>query len=350
MDWMNMANSIGIIGGGQLGKMLAEAAKRLENPPQVAIYDVSTDACAKDVCDSFTCGLFDDKKAIKEFAKDVAIITYEFENIDPEVVASLEHAVQGSQALGILQNRVLEKAFINSLPGLQCVPYKEVDEDFTFAYPYIVKSATLGYDGKGQYVIRDEKDLHHIKVGMIAETYLDNITEYSIIIARNLNGEVTHYPVVENVHVNQILDTSKFASIDPKYEQRMFEKAKIIAQALNYYGVLTVEFFLNGDQLYVNEVAPRVHNSGHITLDGANVSQFDLHLYSLLGREYPTIEIDRSWCMVNVLGQHYERVKNNTIPGKFYDYGKNSTQHNRKVGHINGLLKDLNRLKEARIR
>ncbi len=345
-----MNNSIGIIGGGQLGKMLAQAAKLLKDPISVAIYDSSIDACAKSECDSFTCGAFDDEKAIQKFAQGVDLVTYEFENISPDVVKTLTQAVQGSTALRILQNRIKEKMFINSLPLIKCVPYKEVQEGFTFPYPYIVKTATLGYDGKGQYIIRGDQDLHHVKVGMIGETFLEDIKEYSMIIARNINGDITHYPVLENIHVDQILDTSNFASIGTQYEHMMFEKAKIIAQTLDYYGVLTVEFFLSNNQLYVNEVAPRVHNSGHITLDAANVSQFDLHLYSLLGIEYPNIEVDTSWCMVNVLGQHYQAVKTKNIPGRCYDYGKNSTQHNRKVGHINGLLKDITILKEARNR
>ncbi len=345
-----MINSLGILGGGQLGKMIAEAAKCLDPPLTVAIYDASPQACGKSVCDSFTCGAFDDAKAIEEFAQGVDIITYEFENIFPDVVEPLPQAIQGALALRILQNRSLEKEFINSLDGLKSVPYKEVNEDFSFPYPYIVKTTTLGYDGKGQYVIRDESDLHRVKVGMVAETYLEEIREYSLIIARNINGEITHYPPIENVHINQILDTSTFASLDHSLEQKMVEKAEMIATKLDYIGVLAVEYFLCDNHLYVNEVAPRVHNSGHLTMDASNVSQFDLHLYSLLGKSFPKIEVDTRWCMVNVLGQHYEGVKKGPIPGKFYDYGKKSTQHNRKVGHVNGYLNDLHAIQEARNR
>lgn len=347
---VNMSPSIGILGGGQLGKMLAQAAMQLTSVPHISIYDPNFHSCAKEISNSFTCGSFSNGKAIMKFAQEVDIITYEFENIPVSVVEPLHNAIQGSKALQILQHRIKEKEFINSLPGIQCVPYKEVTDGFTYDFPYIVKSTTLGYDGKGQHLIQSESDLHHVEIGMTAESYLHPITEYSLIIARNINGEITHYPPLLNEHVNQILESSTFAHIDKDLEEMMFIKAKQIAVDLNYYGVLTVEFFLHNRQLYVNEVAPRVHNSGHITLDAANVSQFDLHLYSLLGLKYPNIEIDSSWCMVNVLGQHYKGIKTHPPVGKFYDYGKNSIQHNRKVGHINGLLKDITLIKEARNR
>ena len=345
-----MMPSIGIIGGGQLGKMLIHAAKKIDQSMQVAIYDASLDACAREESDSFTFGSFEDEKLLQHFAQSVDIVTYEFENISPDVVATLPNALQGSKALKVLQNRILEKEFINSLPGIKSIPYTVVEKNFMYPFPFIVKTTTLGYDGKGQHIIRGDEDLHHVHLHMIAETYLENLKEYSMIIARNKNGKLTHYPTFENVHVNQILDTTNFANIDKNLEEQMFHKAKEIAQALDYYGVLTVEFFYADNQLYVNEVAPRVHNSGHITLDAANVSQFDLHIYSLIGMEYPQIEVDRSWCMVNVLGQHYNAIKKSSIPGIFYDYRKNSTQYNRKVGHINGLLKNREQLKEVRNR
>lgn len=328
---------------------IAQAARKLPFQVEIAIYDASEQACARTAGDSFYCGAFDDEQAIRSFAADVDIVTYEFENISPTVVGHLDNALQGSTALRTLQNRYLEKEFINSLPGIPCVPYALVTENFSFDMPFVAKTAELGYDGKGQYIITNYEDLAYVKKGMIAERFLPDITEYSIIIARNINGTHTHYPVFENVHVNQILDTTRYGSIPAELEKLMYDKAILIAESLNYYGVLAVEFFLSDHSLYVNEVAPRVHNSGHITLDSANVSQFDLHLYSLFGIDFPPIEVDRSWCMVNVLGQHYEAVKKRSIAGKFYDYGKKSTQENRKVGHINGKLQDLELLKEVRL-
>lgn len=339
---------LGILGGGQLGKMLAQAARKIDLPIEVSIYDASDYACARDEADSFHRGSFDDMKAIQRFAKDLDLVTYEFENIAVDVVASLPNAIQGAEALRILQNRLLEKEFVDSLPGIPCVPHAQVGPGFSMEFPYMVKTAQFGYDGKGQYLINDENDLVHVKPSMVAERYLSNLTEYSMVIARNVDGTTTHFPAFENVHVNQILDTTRFADITDDMEQQLFEKAKSIAQALDYIGVLTVEYFFAEGELYVNEVAPRVHNSGHITLDAANISQFDLHLYSLLGIPFPEITIDPDWCMVNVLGQHYTAVKSKPLPGIFYDYGKHSTTPNRKVGHLNGRLQDLDLLKKAR--
>ncbi len=340
---------LGIIGGGQLGKMIGEAAHALPFPVSVSVYDASPQACARIAADRFICGAFDDSSSVKQFADGLDIVTYEFENISPEVVKTLDNAVQGSEALRILQNRAEEKAFITSLGTIPCVPYALVsDSNFAFPFPYIVKTRTLGYDGKGQALIRSEGDLSLVKPGMVAETYLEDLTEYSLILARSVSGRVTHYPPIRNVHINQILDTSEFAQVDADTEQRMLETGIAIAEALQYCGVLTVEFFCSDGVLYVNEVAPRVHNSGHITLDGASVSQFTLHLHALFDLDFPPVTVDRSWCMVNILGQHYENIRNSELPGYFYDYGKNSTQHNRKVGHINGPIHLKETLREAR--
>ena len=347
---MSRKTKIGILGGGQLGLMLARAAERLPFPVEISIYDRLPEACARTESHSFHCGDFDDVHAIQQFAKDLDVITYEFENISPSVVEILPNVPQGTRALRTLQNRLSEKKFINSLPGIPTVPYTEVTSDFSFDYPYIVKTAQFGYDGKGQHIVHGTQDLKYAEKGMIAEQYLPGITEYSLIIARNIHGEIAHFPIFENVHRNHILDTTWFASVSQELESQMIEKAQAIIRTLDYYGVLTVEFFLSGQNLYVNEVAPRVHNSGHITLNAANVSQFDLHIYSLLGMNFPKIIVDTTWCMVNVLGQHYESVTMNHFPGTFYDYGKNSTVKNRKVGHINGKLSDIERLKEVRNR
>lgn len=340
---------IGILGGGQLGKMIAQAARRLPFPVEIAIYDASPTACARTESDSFSVGSFHDAQSMLTFASGHDIVTYEFENIDPDIVTRMSNVPQGASALGILQNRLKEKEFINSLPGVQCVPYTLVEDQCPFDYPYIVKPISLGYDGKGQHVIADERDERYLKEGMVAEQYLSDVTEYSIIIARNIQGEIIGYPTFENSHVNQILDTTRFAQIDTIWEDAMRKKAISIAEALDYCGVLTVEFFFSNDRLYVNEVAPRVHNSGHVTLDAVQASQFDLHLFGLLGLPFPELEVDPSWCMVNVLGQHYRRVCDRDLPGHFYDYGKQSTKSNRKVGHINGRLCDLELLKRARI-
>ena len=340
---------LGIIGGGQLGHMITEAAHDLPFPVSVSVYDASPEACARTVADRFFCGPFDDLAGVKNFAAGLDIVTYEFENIPPEVVEALPNAIQGAEALRILQNRAYEKAFINSLGGIQCVPYALVDdENFSFPFPYIVKTRTMGYDGKGQELIRGEEDRIKVKPGMIAERYLEDITEYSLILARSVSGTITHYPPLRNVHLNQILDTSEFAHIEEEKEQQMLEKGIAIAEALQYCGVLTIEFFCSDGVLYVNEVAPRVHNSGHITLNGASVSQFTLHLYALFDLQFPPVTVDRSWCMVNILGQHYENIRDSELPGYFYDYGKNSTRHNRKVGHINGPIHLMETLKEAR--
>ena len=345
---MNRHVSIGILGGGQLARMLAQAAYKLPFKVDVSVYDASDTECARSACDTFTCGPFDDAPAIKRFAQNLDLVTYEFEQFPFTVVQDLPNAVQGSRALEVLQNRILEKAWINRYAMVPCVPYEVVSEAYTFTYPIIVKTPTSGYDGKGQQIIRNAQDLKPEHFGMVAEQMLIDPIEYSMIIARNIDGTCTRYPALCNVHVNHILDTTEFASVSEELELRMYETARVLAESLEYVGVLAVEFFFSDGNLYVNEVAPRVHNSGHITLDAANVSQFDLHLYSLLGLPFPTIKVDTSWCMVNVLGQHYEAIRSHTCAATFYDYGKHSTAYGRKVGHINGKLADIELLKEAR--
>lgn len=347
-----MTIKIGIVGGGQLGKMLIQAARQLSFPLEIHVYDAQKDACAIPLADNFTIGSFDDAQKIGEFLEKVDITTYEFENINPVVFEGYENkCLQGQEALRVFQNRLFEKEWINELDGLKTVPYKVVDENFSMPYPYIIKTISTGYDGKGQTVIHNENEQElYVEEGMVAEQFLTEMVEFSLVAGRKKNGEYIAFPPFKNKHSNQILDHTEFADIDDRLTKQMVEKSKLIMDKLQYVGVLTVEYFFDGKTLYVNEVAPRVHNSGHITLDACNMNQFELHLRCLLNMQLPEIQTNYDYAMINVLGQHYENIKMyETLPGIFYDYEK-EPRNNRKVGHINCLKENLIQIKGVRDR
>lgn len=340
---------LGILGGGQLGLFIAESALKLNKEIEIHVYDTNEFAPAKDVANCFYYGSFTDRDKLTDFFSNVDIVTYEFENIDNSILPLLDevNCPQGSLALETMQNRTMEKEWINKLPGVQTVPYQSTNDEIEITYPYIIKTNTEGYDGKGQFLIRRDEDLEkYLKPNMVLEKYLENIEEYSVLIARSKNGDIKTYPLLNNIHINQILYTSKFSNLSEKLTNKMVDKAKQIVESLDYYGVLCVEYFVSEGEVYVNEVAPRVHNSGHITMDAANVSQFELHVRALLGMELPNIEIDESLAMINVLGHQMKAVEElKEIPGQFYDYGKKSYKRDRKVGHINISIDNLNYIK-----
>jgi 5-(carboxyamino)imidazole ribonucleotide synthase len=292
--------TIGILGGGQLGRKIAMAAAKLGL--KAHIYSPDADSPAFDVAAAHTIAAYEDETALKAFAKAVDVITYEFENVPARtasVLAALKPVRPDAAALAASQDRLVEKEFIASL-GIQTAPFTGVDSAGSLARavallgrPSILKTRRFGYDGKGQALIREGSDLAVTfrslgGVPAILEGVVPFTKEISVIAARGVDGSFAAYDVCENHHEHHILDrTIAPAAIAPETAKRAVEIAKSIADALDYAGILAVELFLTVEQgqevIRVNEIAPRVHNSGHWTLDGAVTSQFEQHVRAICG-------------------------------------------------------------------
>ncbi|QHJ72020.1 5-(carboxyamino)imidazole ribonucleotide synthase [Planococcus halotolerans] len=350
--------TIGIIGGGQLGRMMAMAAK--EAGFKIAVLDPSMDSPTGQVADTQLIAPYDDLEALEELAAVSDVITYEFENIDVEGLSHLckiAYVPQGSELIRITQNRVYEKEEITK-SGVQVANYitaenyaELIEKSLTIDYPFIVKTAKGGYDGKGQVTIRSENDLKLAEPlfanGVcVAEEFVNFTKEISVIIQRNGNGETALLPIGENVHKNHILHkTIVPARVDESTISKATDAAEKIAEHLGMVGTLAVEMFVlkNGDVI-VNELAPRPHNSGHYSIEATNSSQFHQHIRAICGWPLRKPELWSETVMVNVLGQHVAPLASKIAhypSWSIHLYGKEEAKHNRKMGHVTILTKDL---------
>jgi 5-(carboxyamino)imidazole ribonucleotide synthase len=344
--------TLGIIGGGQLGSMLAIAAKKL-NIKSVVFCDDS-DAPAQNFCNKFIFGDYNNKKKIMEFISHVNIVTFEFENIPFETldeINRLKPVLPKPSINRLIQHRLAEKDFINKL-NIRTTRYVSIEkksdieslEDFL---PGILKTTTLGYDGKGQYPINSIDDLNLLNIdfskGYILEKLVKLKKEISIIITRFQNQKYEIYEPIENTHHNQILKHSKIpADIDDKIFNLSKDWAISIAEELKYIGTLCVEFFIDkNDNLYVNEIAPRVHNSGHLTINAFNISQFENHVRAVCGLEQIPIKKISNAKMINLIGDEISSYRNITKLNDnefFFDYLKKEIKDKRKMGHLTTLI------------
>ena len=344
--------NLGIIGGGQLGSMLSVAAKKLNI--KTTIYCDDKDAPAQNFCDEFIFGSYKDNEKILEFVKEVDVITYEFENIPFETLNEmnkLKTVLPKPSVNRLIQHRLAEKDFINKL-NIRTTRYASIEkksdietlEDFL---PGILKTTTMGYDGKGQYPIKKIDDLNLIDIdfskGYILEKLVKLKKEISVIITRFNNNNYEIYEPIENTHQDQILKHSKIpAEISNKILEQSKEWAKQIAEELKYIGTLCVEFFIDrNENLYVNEIAPRVHNSGHLTINAYNVSQFENHVRAVCSLEKIPLKKLSNAKMINLIGNQIEAYRNNTNLNDnefFFDYLKKEIKDKRKMGHITTLL------------
>ncbi|MCM3355978.1 5-(carboxyamino)imidazole ribonucleotide synthase [Bacillus halotolerans] len=342
---------IGIIGGGQLGKMMAVSAKQMGY--KVAVVDPVKDSPCGQVADIEITASYNDREAIRKLAEISDIITYEFENIDYDALHWLkDHAYlpQGSELLLITQNREAEKKAIQSA-GCEVAPYRivktkdELKEAVqSLGLPAVLKTCRGGYDGKGQFVIKETSQIEEASALLehgtcILESWVSFKMELSVIVVRSVNGEISTFPAAENIHHNNIL----FQSIVPaRVEERIQEKADELAvklaDELNLVGPLAVEMFLTeGDELLVNELAPRPHNSGHYTLDLCETSQFEQHIRAVCGLPLGKTELLKPGMMVNLLGDEVkipEEEPELLKEAKLYVYGKHEIKKGRKMGHI----------------
>ena len=344
-------STLGIIGGGQLGSMLAISAKKLEIKTIIFCDDV--DAPAQNFADEFIIGQYNDQKKINEFISKVDIITYEFENIPYETLNEINKykpVFPKPSVNRIIQHRLAEKDFLNKL-NLRTTKYVSVEkkseiESAQDMLPGILKTTTLGYDGKGQHLINDIGDIDSLNIdyskGYILEKIVKLKKEISIIITRFDNKEFEIYEPIENMHEDQILKHSK---IPAEIHDKIIDQSKLwamqIAEELKYVGTLCVEFFIDkNENLYVNEVAPRVHNSGHLTINAYNVSQFENHVRAVCKLEKIQLKKISNAKMINIIGDQIViyRRKKLTENEFFFDYLKKEIKDKRKMGHLTTLI------------
>ena len=344
--------TIGIIGGGQLGSMLAISAKKLNIKTIIFCDDV--DAPAQNFCDKFIYGNYTDVEKINEFVNQVDIVTFEFENIPFETlneINKLKQVLPKPSVNRLIQHRLAEKDFVNKL-NIRTTRYASVKnkkdlESLTDFLPGILKTATLGYDGKGQYPINSIEELNLLNIdfskGYILGQLVKLKKEISIIITRFANHKYEIYEPIENIHEDQILKNSKIpAEINDKISSQSKDWAILIAEELKYVGTLCVEFFIDrNENLYVNEIAPRVHNSGHLTINAYNVSQFENHIRAVCGLEKISLKKLSNAKMINLIGDQISyyrkspKLNNNEF---FFDYLKKEIKEKRKMGHVTTLI------------
>ncbi len=346
--------TIGILGGGQLGRMLALAAHELGF--RVHVYSDKKDSCAFDVARNSTCAPFDNWARLADFLNNVDAVTYEFENIPAETaafVAARKPLFPGADVLATTQDRVKEKKFVNALK-IATAPFAPVNTSMELSaafakigMPAILKTARMGYDGKGQVKLEKGDDLGSAwrAIGekpAVLEGFVKFEREISVVIARGADGKSAAFDPVENVHRDHILHTSTVpAKLTPALAKEAIAIATRIAKALNYVGVLAVEMFVAKKgakrELLVNEIAPRVHNSGHWTIDGATASQFEQHIRAVAGWPLNAPKrIGKSAVMTNLIGDEvlgWEKFAKE--PGaSVHLYGKGAAKAGRKMGHV----------------
>jgi 5-(carboxyamino)imidazole ribonucleotide synthase len=338
---------LGIIGGGQLGSMLAVAAKKL-NIKTIILSD-DPEAPAKNFCDELIISDYNKVKNIEEFANKADVITFEFENIPFKI---LEHISKFKPVLPkpiinkIVQNRYTEKKFINNI-GIETTDYALIKEKSGILknqdlLPGILKTCILGYDGKGQFVINNNDDVNKLEIDFNREYLLEkkiNLkNEISIIVTRFLNNDCLIFEPFENQHINQILNRSAIpADITKDTLIKAQQQAKLIAEKLDYIGTMCVEYFIDeNNNLFVNEIAPRVHNSGHLTINAYNVSQFENHIRAVCNLEIIKLRKIHNAEMINIIGEDIKEYRNKSYSKNefFFDYLKIEIKKKRKMGHL----------------
>ncbi|MCL1935641.1 MAG: 5-(carboxyamino)imidazole ribonucleotide synthase [Defluviitaleaceae bacterium] len=347
--------TIGIIGGGQLGRMMALSAKAMGY--KVAVLDPTPNSPCGQVSDIEITADYNDMEGVKKLAEISDVITYEFENIDYDALVWLEknaNLPQGSHVLKITQHRYSEKKAIKDM-GIPVAAFDLITSADELKnkvyYPSVLKTTRGGYDGKGQVVIRSYDDLEKaLELADTAECILEKWMpfdlEISVILARSVTGEISIFPVAENIHKNNILHQTIVPSrIENEIKEEAKYYAKQIAEKLNVVGILAVEMFVVNNEVYINELAPRPHNSGHYSIDACITSQFEQHIRAICGLPLGKTTLTSSVVMVNILGDHMDKENIYNIEpyiplmknGKIHLYGKEKAVDKRKMGHINML-------------
>ncbi|MGO3050234.1 5-(carboxyamino)imidazole ribonucleotide synthase [Staphylococcus casei] len=360
---LKFGSTIGIIGGGQLGKMMAQSAQKMGY--KVIVLDPDNACPCQHVAHEFIHANYDDQEALNQLGEASDVITYEFENISSKQLQSLVsqyNIPQGYEAIQILQDRLIEKQTLQKAQT-QIANFIQLTEpkDLSIAieqigYPFIVKTRFGGYDGKGQILVKDQSYLDEAEVLIskqecVAEQFLDLHKEVSLTVTIGKDNQITYFPLQENEHQNQILfKTIVPARTDKDQEAR--SEVKKITEHIHFVGTFTVEFFIDTqNNLYVNEIAPRPHNSGHYSIEACDYSQFDTHILAITGQKLPEkIQLLKPSIMMNLLGRDLDILEDQFSDHPEWHvhiYGKNVRKPDRKMGHLTVLTDDINETEQA---
>ncbi|WP_373895305.1 5-(carboxyamino)imidazole ribonucleotide synthase [Virgibacillus sp. CBA3643] len=342
--------TIGIIGGGQLGRMMAIAAKYMGY--HIAVLDPTSNCPTSQVADKQITGAYDDRQAIKELTETVDVVTYEFENVDLTAATYIEKKgklPQGAYALEITQNREKEKQLMKDL-GLPIPDFaivtsgSECEEALkAFSFPAVIKTCSGGYDGKGQIKLNSREDTQQAvafaekNTHCIIEEWVAFDKEISVVFTRAESGEIIIFPIAENDHKNHILyQTQVPARISEDVQKKAYKAAEKLAEKMNVVGTFAIEMFVQGEEIFLNEMAPRPHNSGHYTIEACNISQFAQHIRAIAGLPLTPITLLAPAAMINILGEDLDGVLK-ALPkvedGFVHLYGKVEAKSKRKMGH-----------------
>ncbi len=355
--------TIGIIGGGQLGRMMAHEATAMGY--KVIVLDPTPVCPTAQVAHDQIVAAYDDEEAIRTLIDRCDVVTYEFENVDVQAASLIEEQQklpQGTNALAITQHRAREKELLERLK-LPVAPFAIVETADQYEeaiqsipLPAVVKTCRGGYDGKGQLKIEMGDDQEAAKKFVenahpcIVEQWMSFDKEISVVFTRGMDGETKIFPLAENVHLNHVLHTTIApAQVDESIEKQAIEAAKKIAEEMDIVGTFAIEMFVVQGDIYINEMAPRPHNSGHFTIEACNVSQFAQHIRAICGLPLMRVEQREMACMVNVLGEHMPRALETLATDDesyVHLYGKAEAKKQRKMGHITWIGDDLERLKQ----
>ena len=338
---------LGIIGGGQLGIMLADAARKLKI--KTIILSDDPKAPANKFCEEIIISEYDKLKNIEDFIRKVDVVTFEFENIPFKVleyISKIKPVFPKPSINQIIQNRFTEKKFINNM-GIKTTSYALIKNESDILnnenlLPGFLKTCTLGYDGKGQYAVKNREEIGKLEIVFdkeyVLEKKVDLKKEISVVITRFLNNNFVIYEPIENFHVNQMLSRSIIpADIDKAIFAKAQQYAKLIAEKLNYIGTMCVEYFIDEkNNLLVNEIAPRVHNSGHLTINTHNVSQFENHIRAVCNLEKKELKKFFNGEMINIISGEIKNYREKTYSKNefFFDYLKSAIREKRKMGHL----------------
>ena len=356
IDIIKPPSMLGILGGGQLGLFFVISAQKMGY--KVTVLDPDKNSPAGNIADIHLCASYKDTSALDSIKKTCAAVTIEFENIPATTLEYLEKDLivrPSSKAVSVVQNRIYEKAFLKDnnfpvVPFIVITDTKSLDLVINDMYPAILKIAQFGYDGKGQTHVnnRNELELAFDRFELkpcILEKKLSLQSEVSVVLTRTANGEKSNFPVIENQHISGILDISITpARVSNSLCVKAIHYAELIASKLNYIGVIAIEFFISNEKIYINEVAPRPHNSGHHSLDSCDINQFDQQVFALTGTSLNNPSLIKSAVMVNLLGDIWFKdgklnppnfdIFENFSNEALHMYGKKEARQGRKMGHF----------------